>query len=143
MLTIADRDRFINDGPFFAKYPDVFKDVTRYEFTDANGRVIESWERGDDGRMHETTKRETTCVKRDYCGTRSIEQIGGKGVTTGEKIRRLRCDAGMTQKELADKVGCNHWTIYRCENGKNKIRLYTLELIADALNTTVKYLLEE
>lgn len=58
MLTIADRDRFVNDGPFFAKYPDVFKDVTRYELTDVNGRVIESWERGDDGRMHETTKRD-------------------------------------------------------------------------------------
>lgn len=58
MLTIADRDRFVNDGPFFEKYPDVIKTVTRYELTDVNGRVIESWERGDDGRMHETTKRD-------------------------------------------------------------------------------------
>lgn len=64
-------------------------------------------------------------------------------MTTGEKIRKLRHDAGMTQKELADKVGCNHWTISRCENGKNQMRLYTLTLIADVFNVTVKYLLEE
>ena len=64
-------------------------------------------------------------------------------MTTGDKIRKLRLYESMTQKELADKVGCNPWTISRCENGKNQMRLYTLELIADALNTTVKYLLEE
>lgn len=58
MLTIADKDRFINTGAFFEKYPDVIKTVTRYELTDVNGRVIESWERGNDGRMHETTKRD-------------------------------------------------------------------------------------
>lgn len=64
-------------------------------------------------------------------------------MTTGDKIRKLRLYESMTQKELADKVGCNPRTIYRCENGKNQMRLYTLELIADVLNTTVKYLLEE
>lgn len=58
MLTIADRDRFINDGPFFEKYPDIYPDVTRYERTDADSSIIESWERGNDGRMHETTKRD-------------------------------------------------------------------------------------
>lgn len=58
MLTIADRDRFINDGPFFEKYPDMYKDVTRYERFDVKGNILESWERGDDGRMHETTKRD-------------------------------------------------------------------------------------
>jgi hypothetical protein len=58
MLTIADRAKFINDGPFFDKYPDIYPDVTRYERTDMNGSIIESWERGNDGRMHETTKRD-------------------------------------------------------------------------------------
>lgn len=58
MLTMADRDKFINDGPFFDKYPDVYPDVTRYERTDERGRIIESWERGDNGRMHDTTKRD-------------------------------------------------------------------------------------
>ena len=58
MLTMADRDKFINDGPFFEKYPDIYPDVTRYEKTDTKGNIIESWERGDDGRMVETTKRD-------------------------------------------------------------------------------------
>lgn len=58
MLNIEDRDKFINDGPFFDKYPDVFPDVTRYERTGTDGELIESWERGDDGRMHNVTKRD-------------------------------------------------------------------------------------
>lgn len=58
MLTMADRDKFINDGLFFEAHPDVYPDVTRYERTDAKGNIIESWERGDDGRMRETTKRD-------------------------------------------------------------------------------------
>lgn len=41
-------------------------------------------------------------------------------MTTGEKIRKLRLYESMTQKELADKVGCNLRTISRCENGKNQ-----------------------
>ena len=58
MLTMADRDKFVNDGLFFEKHPDVYKDVTRYERTDEKGRIIESWERADDGHMVETTKRD-------------------------------------------------------------------------------------
>ncbi len=58
MLTMKDKDRFINDGPFFEKYPDVYPDVTRYEVTDTKGNIIESWERWNDGRMHETTARD-------------------------------------------------------------------------------------
>ena len=58
MLTIADKDKFINDGPFFEKYPDVYPDITRYERTDEKGHIIESWERGQDGRIHDTTERD-------------------------------------------------------------------------------------
>ena len=58
MLTTADRDKFINDGPFFEKYPDIYPDVTRYERIAADDSIIESWERGSDGRMHETTQRD-------------------------------------------------------------------------------------
>ena len=58
MLTMADRDKFINDGPFFEKYQDVYPDVTRYEKTDVKGNIIESWERANNGRMVETTQRD-------------------------------------------------------------------------------------
>lgn len=63
MLNIEDRDKFVNDGPFFEKYPDIFPDVTRYERTDADGELIESWERGEDGRMHDVTQRDILQAK--------------------------------------------------------------------------------
>ena len=57
MLTLANKDRFINDGPFWELHPDVWPLVTRYERTEKD-HLVESWERGEDGRMHETTKRD-------------------------------------------------------------------------------------
>ena len=58
MLTIADKDKFVNDGPFFEKYPDTYPLVTHYERRDQHDKLIESWERFDDGRMHDVTKRD-------------------------------------------------------------------------------------
>lgn len=58
MLSINDKDKFINDGPLFEKYPDLYPLVTRYERTDVRGNIVESWERFDDGRMHEVTQRD-------------------------------------------------------------------------------------
>lgn len=63
MLSIEYKNKFINDGPFFEKYPDVFPDVTRYERTGVDGELIESWERGEDGRMHDVTKRDILQAK--------------------------------------------------------------------------------
>lgn len=57
-LTLADRDRFINDGPFFEAHPDVIPDVTSYQLTAMDGQLIESWERQADGRMHDVTRRD-------------------------------------------------------------------------------------
>ena len=58
MLTIKDRDKFINDGPFFAEHPDIYPDVVRYERLNEKDKIIESWERDDNGHMVETTKRD-------------------------------------------------------------------------------------
>ena len=57
MLTLANKDKFINDGPFWELHPDVWPLVTRYERTEKD-HIVESWERCEDGRMHETTKRD-------------------------------------------------------------------------------------
>lgn len=57
MLTLANKDKFINDGPFWELHPDVWPFVTHYERTEKD-HIVESWERGEDGRMHETTKRD-------------------------------------------------------------------------------------
>lgn len=49
---------FVNDGPFWDKYPDVWPDVRRYERFDTEGSLIESWERDTNGRMVEVTQRD-------------------------------------------------------------------------------------
>ena len=51
-------DGFINDGPFWDKYPDVYPGVKRYERTDSEGHIIESWERDKNGRMRDVTRRD-------------------------------------------------------------------------------------
>lgn len=58
ILTIADKDRFVNDGPFFEAHPDVIPDVTSYQLTAMSGELLESWERWEDGRMHDVTERD-------------------------------------------------------------------------------------
>lgn len=58
MLSIEHKDCFINDGPFFDSHPDIYPFVTRYEKTDSKDHIVESWERGEDGRMHDVTKRD-------------------------------------------------------------------------------------
>lgn len=58
VLTIADKDRFVNDGLFFKTHPDVFPWVTSYQRTAMSGELLESWERWEDGRMHDVTRRD-------------------------------------------------------------------------------------
>lgn len=51
----------------------------------------------------------------------------------GEGIKRERLKAGLTQKELADKLGIKQATISAFENNKTNIKPLTLKKIADAL----------
>lgn len=55
---------------------------------------------------------------------------------TGEKIQKLRQKLGMTQKELAEKVGVSNTAIMRYEKNQRIPRKPILEKIAVALNTT-------
>lgn len=53
-------------------------------------------------------------------------------------IRNRRKELHMTQKELADKSGyTDHTTINKIENGKVDITFGRLQMIADALQTTI------
>jgi transcriptional regulator with XRE-family HTH domain len=54
----------------------------------------------------------------------------------------LRLDKGMSQKELAAKVGIADTRISNLERGKGNPTLSTLLLIADALGTSVRELFE-
>ena len=60
----------------------------------------------------------------------------------GERIKARREELGMTQEELAAKVGYKHKTsISRIEKNKSDISTSDVFEFADALETTVQYLM--
>lgn len=62
-------------------------------------------------------------------------------MTVGERIKKLREAAGMTQQELAERAGYTHKaSIQMIEVGKAGIPAGRLPLIADALGVSMHYL---
>lgn len=60
----------------------------------------------------------------------------------GMRIKKVRKEQGMTLLELARKVGLTEGTVQRYEAGNiNNVAISTLEIFADALNTTPAYLM--
>ncbi len=59
----------------------------------------------------------------------------------GIKIKEVRQSRGMTQDCLAELVGCNTSHISNIENYHTKVSLNVLFAIANALNTSIDYLL--
>ena len=55
----------------------------------------------------------------------------------GDKLRRLKKAKGLTQGELAEKVGVDIKTIVRYETGKNSPKVETLELITKELGAKI------
>ncbi|MBA4700320.1 MAG: helix-turn-helix domain-containing protein [Ruminococcus sp.] len=62
-------------------------------------------------------------------------------LTFGEKIKDARKLKGLTQKQLAEKVGAKHNSISDWENDKNKPDPDTIELLCGVLEITPNYLL--
>lgn len=63
-------------------------------------------------------------------------------MTTGERIKNRRKELNLTAEELGAKIGVNRSTVYRYEKGDiEKVPVSTLEPFADALHTTVAYLM--
>ena len=56
----------------------------------------------------------------------------------GELIKRLRKKAGLTQEQLALRVGSKKTAIYRIENHEMDMKLSTLEHLAQAFGKHVK-----
>lgn len=54
-------------------------------------------------------------------------------ITLGESIRRARLDAGLTQYELANRIGTNQHTISLYENDQQDMGVRRLFEIAKAL----------
>ena len=64
----------------------------------------------------------------------------GVCVTTGEKIRKIRKEQGLTQEELAKKIGIKRGTLAQYESGKRSPKKETIEKFANALGVDAKEL---
>ena len=64
-------------------------------------------------------------------------------LSLGAKIKSLRKKAGMNQKELAAIIPTSYSTFRRWENNQHTPDLKEIYRLAEVLNTTVTYLLEE
>ena len=62
-------------------------------------------------------------------------------ISIGEKIRKARIDAGLSQQMLADLCGISLSFLGHIERGSRKMSLETLVSIANALNLSCDYLL--
>ena len=63
-------------------------------------------------------------------------------MTTGDRIRQARKNAGLTQKELADKVGVKFSAIHKYEtNMVVNLKRETIAALADALNVKPSWLM--
>ena len=61
----------------------------------------------------------------------------------GERIKKLRKEKGMTQKELAKKLGFSPSHLGQYENGYRNPKPSTVKKIADALEVPVSQIFEE
>ncbi len=64
-------------------------------------------------------------------------------MTLGEKLKHLRQDKSLTQKDLADKLHVSFQTISKWENGENEPDISTLRELAKLFDCSVDYLINE
>lgn len=55
------------------------------------------------------------------------------------RVREIRLQRGMTQKQIADKIGCHVSHITRVEKGECNFKFETLSAIADALGCRLDF----
>lgn len=61
----------------------------------------------------------------------------------GSKIRELRLSSGMTQSQLAERIGVTYQQIQKYEKGISSISIKRLFAIADTLNVSLKSFFED
>ena len=65
-------------------------------------------------------------------------------MTIGEKIKKLRKEAGMTQAELADKLGLKDSVIAKYENGRiPDLKRTTIAGLAKVFNVSPMYFMDD
>lgn len=63
--------------------------------------------------------------------------VANVAVRVGARIRELRLDAEMKQRELAKRIGVHRPVMGRIERGIHQTDLHTIALIADVLGLDV------
>jgi transcriptional regulator with XRE-family HTH domain len=63
--------------------------------------------------------------------------VANVAVRVGARIRELRLDAELKQRELADRIGVHRPVMGRIERGIHQTDLHTIALIADVLGLEV------
>jgi len=58
------------------------------------------------------------------------------------RLRELRNKSGLTQNEIASKLGVSGQTILNWENGIYEPKIYQLVLLADLFGVSIDYLVE-
>ena len=61
-------------------------------------------------------------------------------MTFGQKLKKARTDANMTQKELADALGVTFQTASKWENGTTEPDIATLNALSKTLSCSIEYL---
>lgn len=69
-------------------------------------------------------------------------KIAGVDLDVGFRIRRLREEFGLSQGELAERIGVSFQQVQKYETGKNKVSLNRLCQIAVVFNTDPSSLLQ-
>lgn len=76
----------------------------------------------------------------DDCAEEPLSYEQKECIYFGKRIAMLRAEQGMTQAELADKVGIKREHVSRIEAGKYSVGLKHLAKIAKALNTELDFM---
>ncbi len=58
----------------------------------------------------------------------------------GQRIKELRLEKGLTQKEVAERLKVTHAAIGNYENGKREPQIDDLILLADFFDVSIDYL---
>jgi Predicted transcriptional regulators len=64
-------------------------------------------------------------------------------MTTGQNIKKIRKEKGLTQRELADILETTQQNLAQYENDKRNPKIETIEKIADALNVSIRDIKED
>lgn len=71
-------------------------------------------------------------------GAKQAYDAAARAYRLGEEIRRLRMERGLSQQELAKRMGLPQSVIARLEGGGVEPRLSTLDRVAQALGVTLE-----